>query len=268
MTASPTAWTNTVPGAGGAGRRVRDGGGTPVSFLRSASPSCPSAARDLPPGTCGTPPDPNGVDVGHTRGRGAGMAADVATLAAELAAHADAEARIAAALVELERHPGHVALAAGTSTGVTAARWAAASAQLAAPVGGLRGLPQRARRRPHPARRAPPTAARGHRRGSGGDAHARRAGHPHGHDVARGHRGGRGVRRHAPGRLHRVGAARRPGAQRRWRRPAISTRKAPTPHGSRARWPTSSGRSSTTRSRSPTSPSRTCSPRSPTRSGP
>ena len=60
------------------------------------------------------------------------MAADVATLAAELAAHADAEARIAAALVELERHPGHVALAAGTSTGVTAARWAAASAELAA----------------------------------------------------------------------------------------------------------------------------------------
>ena len=60
------------------------------------------------------------------------MAADVATLAAELAAHADTEARIAAALVELERHPGHVALAAGTSTGVTAARWAAASARLAA----------------------------------------------------------------------------------------------------------------------------------------
>jgi len=60
------------------------------------------------------------------------MAADVATLAAELAAHADTEARIAAALVELERHPGHVTLAAGTSTGVTAARWAAASAQLAA----------------------------------------------------------------------------------------------------------------------------------------
>jgi len=50
------------------------------------------------------------------------MAADVATLAAELAAHADTEARIAAALVELERHPGHVTLAAGTSTGVTAAR--------------------------------------------------------------------------------------------------------------------------------------------------
>src|SRR5690349_3469778 len=130
VTASPTAWTNTVPGAGGSGRRVRDGGGTPVSLppirrAHRARPSPGSATRH------GTPPDPNGVDVGHTRGRGAGMAADVATLAAELAAHADAEARIAAALVELERHPGHVALAAGTSTGVTAARWAAASAQLA-----------------------------------------------------------------------------------------------------------------------------------------
>src|SRR4051812_39757398 len=120
VTASPTAWTNAVPGAGGSGRRVRDGGGTPVSFLlRFGEPIVPVRHRDLPPGTCGTPPDPNGVDVGHTRGRGAGMAADVATLAA----HADAEARIAAALVELERHPGHVALAAGTSTGVTAARW-------------------------------------------------------------------------------------------------------------------------------------------------
>ena len=60
------------------------------------------------------------------------MAAEVATLAAELAAHADAEARMAAALVELERHPGLVTLAAGTSTGVTADRWAAASATLAA----------------------------------------------------------------------------------------------------------------------------------------
>ena len=95
------------------------------------------------------------------------MAADGATLAAELAAHVDAEARMAAALVELERHPGHLALAAGTCTGVTAERWAAASAALAGAVGGLRDLPQRARRRPRPARRARPPAARGDRRGAG-----------------------------------------------------------------------------------------------------
>jgi hypothetical protein len=52
----------------------------------------------------------------------------MATDGAELAARVDAEARMAAALVELERHPE---LAAGTCTGVTAERWTAASATLA-----------------------------------------------------------------------------------------------------------------------------------------
>lgn len=51
-------------------------------------------------------------------------------MAAELAACVDVEARMATALVELERHPGHLTLAAGTCTGVTAQRWAAASATL------------------------------------------------------------------------------------------------------------------------------------------
>jgi hypothetical protein len=59
------------------------------------------------------------------------MPTDGAALATELAAHGDAEARMAAALVELERHPGHEALAAGTCTGVTAERWSAAGAALA-----------------------------------------------------------------------------------------------------------------------------------------
>ena len=59
------------------------------------------------------------------------MADDDAALAAELAAHVDAEAKMAAALVELERHPGHVTLSAGTCTGVTAGRWRTASATLA-----------------------------------------------------------------------------------------------------------------------------------------
>ena len=57
------------------------------------------------------------------------MATDGAALAAELTAHVDAEARMAASLVELERHPE---FAAGTCTGVTAERWTAASAILAA----------------------------------------------------------------------------------------------------------------------------------------
>jgi hypothetical protein len=51
-------------------------------------------------------------------------------MAVELAACVDVEARMAAALVELERHPGHLTLSAGTCTGVTAQRWAAASATL------------------------------------------------------------------------------------------------------------------------------------------
>ena len=51
-------------------------------------------------------------------------------MAAELAVCVDVEARMAAALVELERHPGHLTLAAGTCTGVTAQRWTAASATL------------------------------------------------------------------------------------------------------------------------------------------
>ena len=59
------------------------------------------------------------------------MPTDGAASATELAAHGDAEARMAAALVELERHPAHEALAAGTCTGVTAERWSAAGAALA-----------------------------------------------------------------------------------------------------------------------------------------
>ncbi|MEJ3654436.1 hypothetical protein WEH80_15825 [Actinomycetes bacterium KLBMP 9759] len=49
----------------------------------------------------------------------------------ELERRAAAEGRIAAALVELERHPGHVLLSTATLTGRTAERWAAASAALA-----------------------------------------------------------------------------------------------------------------------------------------
>lgn len=56
--------------------------------------------------------------------------ADDAALAAELAARTAAEATMAGALVELERHPGHTTLSAGTCTGVTARRWATASAAL------------------------------------------------------------------------------------------------------------------------------------------
>jgi hypothetical protein len=67
------------------------------------------------------------------------MATDGAALAAELAARVDAEARMAAALVELERHPGHLTLAGGMSTGVTCERCAGGA------VGGLRDLPRRAR---------------------------------------------------------------------------------------------------------------------------
>ena len=51
-------------------------------------------------------------------------------MAADLAACVDVEARMAGALVELERHPGHLTLAAGTCTGVTAQRWAGASTTL------------------------------------------------------------------------------------------------------------------------------------------
>ncbi|WP_232664954.1 hypothetical protein [Pseudonocardia sp. TRM90224] len=49
----------------------------------------------------------------------------------ELERRAAAEGRIAAALVELERHPGHILLSTATLTGRTAERWAAASAALA-----------------------------------------------------------------------------------------------------------------------------------------
>jgi hypothetical protein len=47
-------------------------------------------------------------------------------LYAELARRDDAERRMATALVELERSPGHVLLATGTPTGRTAQRWAQA----------------------------------------------------------------------------------------------------------------------------------------------
>jgi hypothetical protein len=79
------------------------------------------------------------------------MAAEGATPAADLAARVDVEARMAAALVELERHPGHLTLAAGTCTGVTAQRWAAASATLSGlweDFATYRGLLDDARARP------------------------------------------------------------------------------------------------------------------------
>jgi hypothetical protein len=59
------------------------------------------------------------------------MADEGAALAAELARRTEAEAVMAAALVELERHPGHLTLSSGATTGVTAQRWATASAALA-----------------------------------------------------------------------------------------------------------------------------------------
>jgi hypothetical protein len=52
-------------------------------------------------------------------------------LTAELARRADAERRMATALVELERHPGHVLLSTTTTTGHTAQRWAVARDVLA-----------------------------------------------------------------------------------------------------------------------------------------
>jgi hypothetical protein len=52
-------------------------------------------------------------------------------LDAELARRVDAERRMATALVELERHPGHVLLSTITPTGRTAQRWAAARDALA-----------------------------------------------------------------------------------------------------------------------------------------
>lgn len=84
------------------------------------------------------------------------MADDGAALAAELAARADAEARMAAALVELERHPGHVTLAAGVCTGVTAERWTNASVTLAGlwqDFATYRGVLDAARARPAERRR-------------------------------------------------------------------------------------------------------------------
>lgn len=53
-------------------------------------------------------------------------------LDAELTRRVDEQARIADALVELERHPGHRFLATAALTGVTAARWAATQELLAA----------------------------------------------------------------------------------------------------------------------------------------
>ncbi|MGH3687904.1 MAG: hypothetical protein ACRDRU_28375 [Pseudonocardiaceae bacterium] len=54
-----------------------------------------------------------------------------AALEDELARRIEAEGRMAAALIELENHPGHRLLAASTPTGMTAERWAAASDVLA-----------------------------------------------------------------------------------------------------------------------------------------
>jgi hypothetical protein len=51
-----------------------------------------------------------------------------ARLDAELARREDAETRMAAALLELEQHPGHVLLSGGAPTGGTGQRWAAAQA--------------------------------------------------------------------------------------------------------------------------------------------
>jgi len=79
------------------------------------------------------------------------MVADGDARADDLAALTDAEARLAAALVELERHPGHLMLAAGAYTGITAERWSQASATLAALWGDFatfRGALDEARARP------------------------------------------------------------------------------------------------------------------------
>jgi len=84
------------------------------------------------------------------------MAEDSAALAAELAKRTEAEAGMAAALVELERHPGHQTLSAGTTTGITAQRWASASATLAGlweDFATYRGVLDEARARPTERRR-------------------------------------------------------------------------------------------------------------------
>ena len=52
-------------------------------------------------------------------------------LDAELTHHVEEQARIADALLELERHPGHRLLATAALTGVTASRWVAAQELLA-----------------------------------------------------------------------------------------------------------------------------------------
>ena len=186
------------------------------------------------------------------------MAADVATLAAELAAHADAEARIAAALVELERHPGHL----DARRGHEHRRYRGAVGGRERPLAALwedfaayRSALDDARTRP----------AERHRLLRGATVEV--AGETLTLDAlaTRMVTTLREVTRWSRPATTRTGPSsprwcRSPtGSARRWRRPAISTRKAPTPHGSRARWPTSSGRSSTTRWRSPTSPSRRCS---------
>src|SRR5262249_39547334 len=54
----------------------------------------------------------------------AGQMFDAEVVDAELRGHAEAEARIAGSLVELEQHPGHRLLVSGPVTGATAARWA------------------------------------------------------------------------------------------------------------------------------------------------
>lgn len=84
------------------------------------------------------------------------MPDDSAALAAELAKRTEAEAGMAAALVELERHPGHQTLSAGTTTGITAQRWATASAALAGlweDFATYRGVLDEARARPTERRR-------------------------------------------------------------------------------------------------------------------
>ena len=53
-------------------------------------------------------------------------------LDAELTRRVEEQTRIADALVELERHPGHRLLATASLTGVTATRWAATRELLAA----------------------------------------------------------------------------------------------------------------------------------------
>lgn len=56
----------------------------------------------------------------------------VGWLDAELARREDAETRMTASLLDLERHPGHLALVDGSSTGLTGQRWVSAQQALAA----------------------------------------------------------------------------------------------------------------------------------------